>query len=110
MQELGDSLMQYTRFSRIWSPNVRVTKMRVNENKITIHTNATLSGISWNEQKITEIERKVSQWVLGHENGQVTIYTQQINLKDLITPCASQHTTYNIQHTTYNIRTSQKDI
>ena len=30
MRELGDSLMAYTGFSPVWSPNVRVKSMRVN--------------------------------------------------------------------------------
>ena len=51
MQELSDSLMNYTGFSRIWSPTVRVRKMRVDGNHIVIHTNATLSGVRWNEEK-----------------------------------------------------------
>ena len=55
MQELSDSLMNYTGFSRIWSPTVRVRKMRVDGNHIVIHTNATLSGVRWTEEKATEI-------------------------------------------------------
>ena len=110
MQELGDSLMQYTRFSRIWSPNVRVNKMRVDGNHIVIHTNATLSGVRWTEEKANEIEQKISIWLLGHNQGKVQLFTQKTNIRDLITPCAAQHTTYNIQHTTRTIKTSQKGI
>ena len=64
MQELSDSLMNYTGFSRIWSPTVRVRKMRVDGNHIVIHTNATLSGVRWTEEKANEIEQKISLWVL----------------------------------------------
>ncbi|MEE0860727.1 MAG: hypothetical protein UIC49_04625, partial [Paludibacteraceae bacterium] len=103
MQELSDSLMNYTGFSRIWSPTVRVRKMRVDGNHIVIHTNATLSGVRWTEEKANEIEQKISIWLLGHNQGKVQLFTQKTNIRDLITPCASQHTTYNIQHTTYNI-------
>ena len=84
--------------------------MRVDGNHIVIHTNATLSGVRWSEEKATELEQKISQWVLGHPNGKVEIYTQKTNIRDLITPCASQHTTYNIQHTPYSIKISQKGI
>ena len=110
MQELSDSLMNYTGFSRIWSPNVRVRKMRVDGNHIVIHTNATLSGVRWTEEKANEIEQKISLWVLGHTQGKVQLFTQKTNIRDLITPCASQHTTYNIQHTPYSTKTSQKGI
>ena len=108
MQELSDSLMNYTGFSRIWSPNVRVRKMRVDGNHIVIHTNATLSGVRWTEEKANEIEQKISLWVLGHNQGKVQLFTQKTNIRDLITPCALHPTTYNIQHTTYNIH--HKDL
>ena len=110
MQELSDSLMNYTGFSRIWSPTVRVNKMRVDGNHIVIHTNATLSGVRWTEEKANEIEQKISLWVLGHNQGKVQLFTQKTNIRDLITPCAAQHTTYNIQHTTHTTKTSQKGI
>ena len=110
MQELGDSLTHYTGFSRIWSPAVRVKKMRVDDNHIVIQTNATLTGVRWSEEKVKELEQKISLWALGHPNGKVEIYTQKTNIRELITPCASQHTTYNIQHTTYNTKTSPRDI
>ena len=117
MQELSDSLMNYTGFSRIWSPNVRVKKMRVDGNHIVIHTNATLSGVQWSEEKAKEIEQKISWLVLGHTNGKVQVYTQKTNIRDLITPCASQHTPYTLHPTPYTlhptpytIKTSQKGI
>lgn len=91
VKELSDSLTQYTGFSQIWSPMVRVRQMRVSDNNVTIHTNATLTGISWNAEKIKEIEEKVSQWVLGHPNGNVQIFTQRININELVTSCADDN-------------------
>ena len=117
MQELSDSLMNYTGFSRIWSPNVRVRKMRVDGNHIVIHTNATLSGVQWSEEKAKEIEQKISLWVLGHTQGTVQLFTQKTNIRDLITPCAALTTQYSILNTHYSIlnthypiKTSQKGI
>ena len=101
MQELSDSLMNYTGFSRIWSPNVRVRKMRVDGNHIVIHTNATLSGVQWSEEKAKEIEQKISLWVLGHTQGTVQLFTQKTNIRDLITPCAALTTQYSLLNTHY---------
>jgi hypothetical protein len=75
MRELGDSLMQWTGFSRAWSPTVRVKQMRINGNEVTLKTNLTLHDVRWTPQNVTEIKRKVSRWTLGHEKGRVAIYT-----------------------------------
>ena len=42
MRELGDSLMAYTGFSRLWSPTVRVKQLRVSGNEVSVRTNQTL--------------------------------------------------------------------
>lgn len=88
MQELGDSLFAYTGFSRVWSPNVRVKNMRVNGNKVTLHTNATLRDARWTPASIADIKRKVSLWTLGHENGHVTILSANTDIETLVTACA----------------------
>ena len=68
--------------------------MRVDGNHIVIHTNATLSGVQWSEEKAKEIEQKISLWVLGHTQGKVQLFTQKTNIRDLITPCALLTTQY----------------
>lgn len=88
MQELGDSLFAYTGFSRIWSPNVRVKNMRINGNNVTLKTNGTLKDVRWTPNKIAAIQRKVSLWTLGHENGKVTIYSANTDIETLVTECA----------------------
>lgn len=90
MRDMGDSLMTYTGFSRVWSPNVRVKNLRVNGNNVTIQTNATLKGYRWTPENVVEIKRKVSMWTLGHPNGKVTIRTAGTDIEDLITSCARQ--------------------
>ena len=74
--------------------------MRVDGNHIVIHTNATLSGVQWSEEKAKEIEQKISLWVLGHTQGTVQLFTQKTNIRDLITPCAALTTQYSILNTT----------
>lgn len=88
MQELGDSLMAYTGFSRLWSPAVRVKQLRVSGNNVSVRTNQTLHDFRWTEENLDQLCRKVSLWTLGHENGKVTIYAGQTNVRKLITDCA----------------------
>ena len=88
MQPLGDSLMNWTGFSRIWSPIVRVKQMRVNGNEVVLRTNMTLKDVRWTPQNVAEIQRKVSIWTLGHPHGKVTIYSGDTEISTLITPCA----------------------
>lgn len=88
MQELGDSLMAWTGFSRVWSPSVRVKQMRINGNHVMLKTNLTLRDVRWTPENVAELKRKVSAWTLGHEKGRVTIYSGQTDIESLITECA----------------------
>lgn len=88
MRELGDSLMAWTGFSRVWSPTVRVKQMRIDGNNVTLKTNMTLKDVRWTPQNIAEVKRKVSVWTLGHPNGKVTIYSGTTDIETLITDCA----------------------
>lgn len=88
MAELGDSLFAYTGFSRVWSPSVRVKQMRINGNNVVLKTNGTLRDYRWTPECIKDIQRQVSLWTLGHENGKVTIYSSNTDIETLVTPCA----------------------
>ena len=88
MQDLADSLTVWTGFSSVWSPAVRVKNLRVNGNKVTLRTNATLKDVRWTPENVAELKRKVSIWVLGNEKGAVTIQALNTNIDDLITDCA----------------------
>ena len=90
MRELGDSLMQWTGFSPVWSPVVRVKNLRVNGNNVTLYTNITLRDVRWTPQNLSELKRNVSRWVLGHEDGKVTIYSAQTDIETLITECGRE--------------------
>ena len=89
MKTLGDSLRNYTGFSKVWSPNVKVKSLRVDGDKITIETNAILSHYSWTPKSAAELKQKVSFWMLGHKKGQVTIYTDDYEIEQLITTCGA---------------------
>ena len=88
MRPLGDSLMAYTGFSRVWSPTVRVKNMRIDGNNVTLQTNVTLRDYRWTPENIAQIKRKVSQWVLGNPDGNVTIYSAGVDIETLVTECA----------------------
>ena len=88
MRALGDSLMAFTGFSRVWSPTVRIKQLRVNDNKVTIYTNNTLRDVRWTPENVEELKRKVSVWVLDNEDGDITIYSGNTNIETLITDCA----------------------
>lgn len=88
MRELGDSLMAYTGFSNVWSPKVRVKNLRVKDNNVTLQTNTTLRDYRWTPENIADVKRKVSQWTLGHPDGNVTIYSAGTDIESLITECA----------------------
>lgn len=92
IRQLGDSLMAYTGFSRVWSPVVRVKNMRINEDNVTLHTNVTLRDYRWTPDNIADIKRKVSQWTLGHPDGNVTIFSAGTDIETLITECAKTKT------------------
>lgn len=81
--------MAYTGFSRVWSPAVRVKQMQVNGNKVTLRTNITLHDYRWTPANVAQLKRKVSVWALGHENGNVSIYSGNTEIESLITDCAA---------------------
>lgn len=85
MQQLADSLQTYTGFSTLWAPAVRVTQVRVNGNNITVRTNNTLSGVAFTPSQLREVRRHISRMVLGHERGNVSIYSGKYELGELLT-------------------------
>ena len=88
MQELADSLTAYTGFSPVWAPPVRVKQLRVSGKNITVRTNKTLRDVRWTPTNVASLKRRVSTWVLGHPNGNVTLIAGRTNIESLITECA----------------------
>ena len=87
MRVLGDSLMAYTGFSRVWSPTVRVKSVRVDDDHVIVRTNATLSDVSWTPASVEELKKRVSQWVLGNDKGTIEIWSGNYPIDSLITDC-----------------------
>lgn len=92
MRVLADSLYDFTGFNKVWAPTVKVKGLRVDVNKVTIHTNSTLSWYSWTPASVSDLKKRASKWVLGHEKGDVTIYTDKYTLEELITRCGAGNT------------------
>lgn len=88
MREMADSLMAYTGFSKVWSPLVRIKNLRVDDDIVTLHTNATLSHVRWTPENVAELKRRVSLWTLGNEDGDVVIYSNDKFIDSLVTDCA----------------------
>lgn len=103
VKELADSLnLHYNRFyypkttagdtiapvlarsATVWVPPVRVRQMRVNGNTVTVRTNATLGGVVFTPEELKQMRRDVSKWVLGHERGKVSIYSEKYELAELV--------------------------
>ena len=83
-QELSDSLTQIVR-KHAFVGKVTINRIRVQNQKVFLHTNATLSHISFTPSEVQQIRRKVSELVLGKPTGEVTIYTNDMELGELIT-------------------------
>jgi hypothetical protein len=83
-QAIADTLTQIVLNHAHVAP-VQISNLRVNKNNIKLYTNASLSHISLTPTELAEIRRLVSQMVLDHTNGKVEIYTNDVELDDLIT-------------------------
>lgn len=107
MQELADSLTAYTGFSTVWAPPVRVKQLRVSGKNITVRTNKTLRDVRWTPANVADVKRKVSNWVLGHTNGNVTIIAGKTNIETLITDCAKSR---NHKYPSANVDLTDRNI
>ncbi len=84
MQSVEDSLNNYVSFPPC-VPRVHVKNLRVKGNIVNVYTNNTLSCLSLSPAELTQLHKKVSRWVLGHEKGKVTLYSDRKDLYSLIT-------------------------
>ena len=84
-QALADSLQaRYIPFSTVWSPKVKVRQVRVKGNSVTVRSNGTLGAVVFTPKELTEMRKQVSQWVLGHGKGNVSIYSGRYELGELV--------------------------
>ena len=79
--------MRFTGFSKVWSPMVRVKGVRIDDNRVIVHTNNTLSDVSWTPESVADLKKRVSKWVLGNKKGEVEIWTGNFLIDSLITDC-----------------------
>ena len=82
-EALADSLTRYIGFVSAVPP-VKITKMKVKGSSITIYTNKTLSGAALTNEDLYRLRLQVSRWVFRNNNGKVTIYSDNKELKDLV--------------------------
>lgn len=83
-KELGDSLTAYTGFPS-FIPKVKVKNLRVNRQNVSVWTNKTLGTLCLSPSELKTLRQHVSRWVLGHEQGSITIYSDGYELGELIT-------------------------
>ena len=83
-QELADTLSSIVS-QHAYAGKVAVSRIRVRNQQIFVHTNATLSHISFTPQEVRDIRLLVSQLVLGNNQGKVSIYSGDLELGELIT-------------------------
>lgn len=83
-QVLADTLTQIAQ-SHAYVGKVTVSRIRVRNSHIHVYTNATLSHISFTASEVRDIRSLVSQLILGNNQGKVTIYSENMELGELIT-------------------------
>lgn len=81
--QLADSLNTLTGFPSCVPP-VFVYRMTVNGDDIFIRANKTLSAVAWTDESVYHLRLQISHWVLGHERGRVTIFTDGHEVSELI--------------------------
>lgn len=81
--QLADSINTLTGFPSCVPP-VFIYRMSVNGNDIFIRANKTLSAVAWTETSVYQLRLSISRWVLGHDYGRVTIYTDGHEVSELI--------------------------
>ncbi len=92
MRTLADSINNWVGANPEWAgfelgcvPKVKVTQVKTKKDDVWVYTNKALSGISMSPQDIAALRRKVSRWVLGGPNGRITIYSDGLELNELVT-------------------------
>ena len=83
-QAIGDTLTQIV-LSHAHIAPVQVTNVRVEGNNIKVYTNASLSHVSLSLDEVSSMRTMISQMVLDTTNGNVEIYTSDVELDALIT-------------------------
>ncbi|MCQ2347047.1 MAG: fibronectin type III domain-containing protein [Paludibacteraceae bacterium] len=83
MKQIADSLQAIGHFPPS-APKAKVRNIQVKNNKVKLYTNTTISCVSFSPSDLRRLKRKVSLWVLGHPDGDVSIYSDGYELDELI--------------------------
>ena len=85
MRALGDSLDAWAGFNLGCIPKVKVSQVKSNGDQIFVYTNKVLSCLSLSPEQLSELRAKVSVWLLGDTSGQLSIFSDGFELRELIT-------------------------
>lgn len=83
-QQLSDTLSMFVH-ERAFAEAVKVNNIRVKNQYVTLYTNKALSVVSLSESEVRDLRLLVSEMVLGHKQGKVTIYTDGYEVGELVT-------------------------
>ena len=83
-QTLADTLTAYAK-SKAYVSEVSVQRVRVRNQLIWVYTNGTLGQLSLTPTDVRDLRLLVSQMVLGHNQGKVTLYTGDYEIGELVT-------------------------
>ena len=83
-QALADTLTAYAR-SKAYVSEVEVQRLRVKNQLVWVYTNGTLGQLSLTPTDVRDLRLLVSQMVLGHNQGKVTLYTGDYEIGELVT-------------------------
>ena len=82
--QLSDTLSDFVH-ERAFAEDVKVSNIRVKNQYVTLYTNKALSVVSLSDSEVRDLRMLVSELVLGHKQGKVTIYTDGYELGELVT-------------------------
>ena len=83
-QTLADTLTAYAR-SKAYVSEVEVQRLRVKNQLVWVYTNGTLGQLSLTPTDVRDLRLLISQMVLGHNQGKVTLYTGDYEIGELVT-------------------------
>ena len=100
-QTLADSLTAYAK-RKAYVENVSVQRVKVKNQLVWVYTNGTLGQLSLTPNDVRELRELVSQVVLGHNQGKVTLYTSDYEIGELVTSlyrARQKQARYTLPHT-----------
>lgn len=81
---LADTLTHIVK-SHAFAGEVKIKNIRVNNHHVHIYTNSSLSHISLSSTEVDSLRALVGRMILKDKNGQIKIYTDNIEIGELVT-------------------------